>query len=154
MNKKIRIGSIIAVVLLTLVSFSSVVGYSSVKSNPSNTIITDEYDNATPIVLVLQLITKLRNHKEIQNVESEDDVLQIIEGDEELNAIVQNLKSYDCGCDDATPTRWSFPTICILLYPILWLSIGLYIISNVEIFLTIMIIIGFILDCFWYHVFG
>jgi len=33
MNKKILIGSIIAVVLLTLVSFSSVVGYSSVKSD-------------------------------------------------------------------------------------------------------------------------
>ncbi len=32
MNKKILIGSIIAVVLLTLVSFSSVVGYNSVKS--------------------------------------------------------------------------------------------------------------------------
>jgi len=61
MNKKIIIGSIIAVVLLTLVSFSSVVGYSSVKSNPSNTIITDEYDSYTPIILVLQLIAKLRN---------------------------------------------------------------------------------------------
>ena len=33
MKKKILIGSIIAVVLLTLVSFSSVVGYSSVKSD-------------------------------------------------------------------------------------------------------------------------
>ncbi len=36
MKKKILIGSIIAVVILTLVSFSSVVGYSSVKSNPDN----------------------------------------------------------------------------------------------------------------------
>jgi len=34
MNKKILIGSIIAVVLLTLVSFTSVVGYSSVDKNP------------------------------------------------------------------------------------------------------------------------
>lgn len=33
MKKKILIGSIIAVVLLTLVSFSSVVGYSSVNSD-------------------------------------------------------------------------------------------------------------------------
>jgi len=33
MNKKILIGSIIAVVILTLVSFSSVVGYNSVKSD-------------------------------------------------------------------------------------------------------------------------
>ncbi len=33
MNKKILIGSVIAVVILVLVSFTSVVGYSSVKSN-------------------------------------------------------------------------------------------------------------------------
>ena len=33
MNKKILIGSIIAVVILVLVSFTSVVGYNSVKSN-------------------------------------------------------------------------------------------------------------------------
>ena len=43
MNKKILIGSIIAVVLLTLVSFSSVVGYSSVK-NTQEEIITSDYD--------------------------------------------------------------------------------------------------------------
>ena len=33
MKKKILIGSIIAVALLTLVSFSNVVGYQSVKNN-------------------------------------------------------------------------------------------------------------------------
>ena len=102
MNKKILIGSIIAVVLLTLVSFSSVVGYSSVKSNPSNTIITDEPDSYTPIILVLQLIAKLRNYKEIQNVESEDELLQIIEGDEELNSIFGQLSVEDCGCEEET----------------------------------------------------
>ena len=43
MKKKILIGSIIAVALLTLVSFSSVVGYSSVK-NTQEEIITSEWD--------------------------------------------------------------------------------------------------------------
>jgi len=121
MNNKILIGSIIAVVLLVLVSFSSVVGYSSV-NNQDNTIITDEYDNPTPIVLVLQLISKLRNHKDIQNVESEDDVLQIIEGDEELNSIVEQLFVEDCGCEEQGTTEWSFPIICGLLYPAAILS--------------------------------
>jgi hypothetical protein len=92
-----------------------------VKSNPSNTIITDEYDNATPIQLVFQLISKLRNHPNIQNVETEDDVLQIIEGDEELNSIVEKLKSFDCGCeDDYKPElerrRWWI--VCMFLAPI------------------------------------
>jgi len=71
------IGSILVVVLLTLVSFSSVVGYSSVKSNPSNSIITDEYDSYTPLELALQLIAKLGNHKDIENVETEDELSTI-----------------------------------------------------------------------------
>jgi len=73
-NKKILIGSILAVVL-----------YSSVKSNPSNTIITDEYDSYTPIQLVFQLISKLRNHNDIQNVETEDEILiQLVYGISQL----------------------------------------------------------------------
>ena len=116
MNKKILIGSIIAVALLTLVSFSSVVGYSSVKSNPSNTIIIDAYDNATPIQLVFQLISKLRNHKDIENVETENDVLQIIESDEELNSIVEQLSVEDCGCEDEETTEGEYPIIiCLIL---------------------------------------
>ncbi len=137
MRKKILIGSIIAVALLTLVSFSSVVGYSSVKSNPSNTIITDEYDNPTPIQLVFQLISKLRNHKDIQNVESEDDVLQIIEGDEELNSIFEQLSGNDCGCeDDTTPEleerRWFI--VCMFLAPI-WIFSVILTIGTGESFL-------------------
>jgi len=100
MNKKIIIVSILAVALLTLVSFSSVVGYSSVKSNSDNTIITDEYDNPTPIQLVFQLISKIRNHKDIQNIKTEDDVLRIIEEDEELNNIFEQLSENDCDCED------------------------------------------------------
>ena len=108
MKKKILIGSIIAVVLLTLVSFSSVVGYNSVKSNPSNTIITDEYDSYTPIQLVFQLISKLRNNKEIQQlvvddeVDIQDEIASIIESDKELNSIVEQLSFEDCGCDDTS----------------------------------------------------
>jgi len=124
MKKKILIGSIIAVALLTLVSFSSVVGYSSVK-NTQEEIITSEYDSYTPIQLVFQLIAKLRNHPNIQNVETEDDVLRIIESDEELNSIIEQLSAYDCGCDDEISPLgiWPFPVICILLLP-LW-AIGL-----------------------------
>jgi len=150
MNKKIIIGSIIAVVLLTLVSFSSVVGYSSVKSNPSNTIITDEYDSYTPIILVLQLIAKLRNHKDIQNVENGNDVLQIIEGDEELNAIVEKLKSYDCGCEDEYKPelerrRWWI--VCIFLFPI-WLISVLITIGTAQPFLeNIVYAISEIFNC-------
>jgi len=152
MNKKILIGSIIAVVLLTLVSFSSVVGYSSVKSNPSNTIITDESDSYTPIILVLQLIAKLRNHKDIQNIETEDDVLRIIEGDEELNSIVEQLSGDDCGCEDDNPTWeriWPFPIICLLLWPLVMISVLGYFRTDIVLPALIMGILGEIFNCSW-----
>jgi len=150
MKKNILIGSILAVALLTLVSFTSVVGYSSVKSNPSNTIITDEYDNATPIQFVLQLITKLRNHKDIQNVETEDDVIRIIEGDEELNAIVDKLKSFDCGCEDgSSPLGWNFPVLCLLLFPLVMVFTVAHLMTGIDLPFYIMMEIGSILNCMW-----
>ena len=149
MKKKILIGSIIAVVILTLVSFSSVVGYSSVKSNPSNTIITDEYDSYTPIQLVFQLITKLRNHKDIQNVETEEEVLQIIEGDGELNNFYEQLSAYDCGCDDSTPFEWPFPIICVLLLPFLFIGLSWWAMGGVEFFLVMVGRIGNAFNCWW-----
>jgi hypothetical protein len=101
MKKKILIGSIIAIAILILISFSSAVGYQTVK-NIQEEIIEDEYDGFTPIALVLQLISKLRNHKNINNVETENDVLKIIESDAELNGIIEKLESFDCGCEDET----------------------------------------------------
>ena len=76
-------------------------------------------DTATPIALVLQLIAKLRNHKDIQNVETENDVLQIIESDEELNSIVEQLSVEDCGCEDEETTEGEYPIIiCLILFVI------------------------------------
>ena len=150
MNNKILIGSIIAVVLLTLVSFSSVVGYNSVKSNPSNTIITDEYDSYTPIQLVLQLMTKLRNHKDIENVETEDDVLQIIEDDEELNSIYEQLSGDDCGCEDDTlALEWNFPIACMLLLPLYIITFGILVFTGIGLLQIILAVFGYQMNCFW-----
>ncbi len=96
MKKKILTGCILAVALLTLVSFSSVVGYNVVK-NTQEEIITDEYEDYTPIALVFQLISKLRDYKDIKNVE--------IESDAELSGIIEKLKSFDCGCEEVNQVK-------------------------------------------------
>ena len=149
MNKKIVIGSILAVVLLTLVSFSSVVGYSNVKSNPDNTIITDEYDNPTPIQLVFQLIAKLRNHKDIQNAETEEDLLRIIEEDEELNSIVEQLSVEECGCDEDSPLGDSYSILCFLLIPFLMFAMVAYFMGGITFWAEILGPIGLRLNCWW-----
>ena len=68
MRKKILIGSIIAVVLLTLVSFSSVVGYSSVKSNPDNTIITDEWDFEYCKDYLFETLVEISNNEDVKDL--------------------------------------------------------------------------------------
>ena len=68
MKKKILIGSIIAVVILTLVSFSSVVGYSSVKSNPSNTIITNELDFEYCKDYLFETLVEISNNEDVKDL--------------------------------------------------------------------------------------
>ena len=124
MKKKILIGSIIAVVLLVLMSFSPSI--TADVSKPDIEFV-EEDATPTPIVLVLQLMTKLRNHKDIENVESEEEILQIIEDDEELNGIFEQLSVEDCDCeDDSSKLEWGFPVICFLLIPFVilgWMAV-------------------------------
>ena len=104
----------------------------------------------TPIVLALQLMTKLRNHKDIQNVETEDDVLRIIEGDEELNSIYEQLSGNDCDCEeDVTTLEWRFPVICMLLFPMFVLGLIVYMMGQNDLILVIVLVIGMPLNCRW-----
>lgn len=79
MKKKILLGSITAVTLLILVSIAPSINANVSKSSLEPIADVDVIEeNATPIVLVLQLITKLRNHKDIQSVETTfDDFITI-----------------------------------------------------------------------------
>ena len=147
MRKKILIGSIIAVVLLVLMSFSPSINANVSKPDYE---VMEEDVLTTPIALVLQLINKLRNHKDIQNIESEDDLLQIIEEDEELKSIVGKLKSFDCSCeDDITELRWPFPVICWLLLPFFMFGLMQVMMTGDDTFITIIWFIGKPLNCFW-----
>jgi hypothetical protein len=108
-------------------------------------------NDATPIALVFQLISKLRNHKDIENVETENDVLQIIESDEELNSIVEQLSGNDCGCEREITLDGDYTILCNLLFPIFIISfilLGSGLKVNFAVFI-IMSNIGDILDCWW-----
>jgi len=146
MKKKILIGSTLSVVILILVSIAP-----SINANADNPLLdTSQEDVATPIVLVLQLITKLRNYNGIENIESEDEILQIIEQDEELNSIYEQLSDEDCGCeDDTTPLEWGFPVICVLLVPWLAFALMLLLMGGYNLLGQIVGTIGLALNCWW-----
>ena len=103
----------------------------------------------TPIVLVLQLMTKLRNHKDIQNVETEDNVIRLIESDEELNSIVEKLQSFDCGCYDDSRLEWPFPLICILLLPLWTLGLIAFFMGGPDWIGVLAGLLGTTFNCFW-----
>ena len=110
-----RKGLAVAVILLFIgVAFAIPINANVSKS--SLDISVEEDATPTPIALVFQLIYKLRNHKDIQNVESEDDVLQIIGSDEELNSIIERLSVEDCGCENEDSIGWKFPVFCTVLF--------------------------------------
>ena len=67
MKKKILIGSIVAVALLTLVSFSSVVGYSSVK-NTQEEIITSEWDFEYCKNYLFETIIEISNNEDVNDL--------------------------------------------------------------------------------------
>ena len=67
MNKKILIGSIIAVALLTLVSFTSVVGYQSVK-NTQEEIITSEYDFEYCKDYLFETFVEISNNEDVKDL--------------------------------------------------------------------------------------
>jgi len=147
----IRKGIAVCVILLTIgVAFTSSINANVSKSSlePVTDIDVIE-DDATPIALVLQLINKLRNHKDIENVETEEEVLQFIEGDAELNSIYEELFVEDCGCDDSTPFEWPFPIICVLLLPFLFIGLSWWAMGGVEFFLVMVGRIGHVFNCWW-----
>ena len=146
--------SIIVACVIVLASFTNVVGVQTVES--SNHILVK--DTVTPIEWVFLLIAKLRNHKDIQefeeNIDSVDNVegeiLRIIEGDEELNSIAKQLSGEDCGCEDESlPLEWTFPVICLFLFPLVMLFTVAHLMTGIDLPFYIMMTIGSILNCMW-----
>jgi len=149
MKKKILFGSIIASVLLVLLCFSS-----SITADVNESVIDNlakEKTPRTPLALAFQLINKLHNHPDIQNVETEEDLLLIIDSDEELNSIYDQLSGDDCDCeDDTTPFEWPYPIICLVFgFPLILLALLAW--AGGESWVGEMVgVFGYMFNCFWY----
>jgi len=147
MKKKTLIGSIIAVVILTLVSFSSVVGYSSVENNP----------DATPIEFELQrirdLVQSINLRKIIVNPDAVVDTLEeistIIE-EEDVRNYIEKTSDEDCGCEeDGLNLGGVFPILCILLFPLYIISWYIFWFGVSEIPIQMVMPLGYRLGCDW-----
>jgi len=115
-----------------------------------------EEDNVNPIALLFQLITKLRDNKEIQElvvdngaeVDIQKEISNIVERDEELNSIFEQLSVEDCGCDDNSILGGSTSVLCWILVPFIFL--GILLIPIGTLFIDLLGVIGDVLNCFWF----
>lgn len=145
MKKKILFGTVISATILVLISIAPTINANV--SKPDIDILVENV-TPTPFALVSQLITKLQNHKDIKNVESEDDLLRIIEGDEELNSIYEQIYGEDCGCNDGSQLGiWPFPIICLLLTPFIFSAVIFLLHGEFDIYVTIVFNLAGVFGC-------
>ena len=103
MNKKILIGSIIAVAILILVSFSSVVGYNSVESDLDISVEENTIPTEFKFQRVRELVQSIDLWKIIVNPDALVDTLEEISsilGEEDVRNYIEKTSEDDCGCED------------------------------------------------------
>jgi len=130
-------------------------------------------DNISPIKKsdtkeLLETIKDLANNKEIQDIIQKSDVkgspirfqqllgrlqkeiIGAIEKNDVLNKRLKQLQDLPCNCEkDNNTTRWSFPVICTLLFPLWIIAFALAFKFNIEYPMIIIGTIGWGLHCFW-----
>ena len=80
------------------------------------------------------------------------EISNIIEKNATLNNEMLQLSSFNCNCENENTTQWSFPILCLLLFPFLIISFIYLFLSGGQYWLTTIIDnIGFKLHCFWLY---
>ena len=86
---------------------------------------------------------------ECTNPQIFNDMTDIISNNPELNNRIEQLMALQCDCEDDFSIGWSFPVICLLLIPFLWIAMSAWITYHIEWPIIIMEFIGERLNCFW-----
>jgi hypothetical protein len=87
---------------------------------------------------------------QFSNQETQKEINAVIEKDTIINSEITLLKDSECDCNNENVSQWNFPVLCLLLVPLLILSIAFYVMFGFGILGNIMGIIGGILHCSWY----
>jgi hypothetical protein len=158
--------NIIAVILLVLGSLTNVVGFQVAQSS-NQKMMKDDIDLKK---LLFQTILDIANNKEIQSIiqkfeikgspisfqqllgRLQKDIIGAIEKNDALNGRLKQLSDLPCDCEKDYTTRWSFPILCILLFPLFIFSFMLSFKFHIDEPINILMFIGSTyLNCFWTH---
>jgi len=109
-------------------------------------------------LMLSKVISKSKIHSMIEQYQVSHQGLQkeitaVIEKDATLNGEITQLSNLKCDCERENTTQWSFPILCIILYPFLIITFILWAASRFSssfgYLLSVMLLIGSTLNCFW-----
>ncbi len=86
---------------------------------------------------------------QFNNQEMQKEISAVIEKNTILNAEITQLKDSECDCENENTIEWSFPILCILLYPFLIVSAILLLLLHYYPFYEFMEALAKELNCFW-----
>jgi len=86
---------------------------------------------------------------QFNNQETQKEISTVIEKDTKLNTYVTQLQNSECDCKNEDITQWNFPILCILLYPLLIVSVILLLLLHYYPFYDFMEALAKELNCFW-----
>jgi len=114
-------------------------------------------------LLLSKIISKSRMHSmveqyQVSNQEMQKEISAIIEKDDTLNGEMTQLSNSKCDCENDNTTRWSYPVLCTILFPLFYLSLLIGVICQeneilfeiVLYFLNIITVLVLLLNCSWY----
>ena len=106
-------------------------------------------------LILSKVISKSRMQSMVQqyqllNPNIQEEIQGVIEKNPILKGEITQLSYYGCDCENEDISLWSFPIICILLFPLVWLGVALLAGPTHSDFLAnIMISIGEKFNCWW-----
>jgi hypothetical protein len=107
-------------------------------------------------LMLSKFISKSRIHSMVEqyqiiNQRVQKDITTIIERDATLKGEITQLSNSKCDCENENTTPlWTFPVLCTLLVPLVYLALVAFMMNGNEFYLDIMMTIGLVLHCFWY----
>jgi hypothetical protein len=107
-------------------------------------------------LMLSKVISKSRMHSiveqyQLNNQEMQKETNAVVENDVTLKGEMTQLSNQKCDCENENTTQWSYPVVCMLLFPLVIALIAITIMSHQVIpFIEIMMNIGLKLHCFWY----
>jgi len=106
-------------------------------------------------VMLSKSISKSRMHSLVEQYQMnhqgmQKEIAAVIKKNATLNGEIMQLLTFKCNCGNENTTRWSFPVLCFLMWPLVILAIFLFYKNIGDLIVSIVLSIGYILNCTWF----